>query len=85
MAKPEPMECEVIFEEECDAFHILLRRAVAGWDKYCNLETGVVNIPINDWDRAQSPVLGAATAFEFNVHSFRLTGENRRILSRRVC
>ena len=80
--KSEPEEKELTVSERHGlylAFQMLLQRAMINWDRYINLETGVVSIPINDWDRVQNPVLGLAKDLEFNVSTFLLTGTDQRI------
>ena len=62
-----------------DAFQMLLLRAMHHWDRYVNFETGIVIVPITDWDRVQNPVLGTAKDLEFNVSTFLLTGTDQRI------
>ena len=61
------------------AFHTLLHRALTNWVNCYDIDSGVISVPINDWDRAQHPVLGVATELEINISAFRLTGVNQRI------
>ncbi len=61
------------------AFHMLLRRALTNWPNVYDLDSGVISVPINDWDRAQHPVLGAATDLEFDISALRLVGTKQRI------
>ncbi len=63
------------------AFHTLLHRALTNWMNCYDVDSGVISVPINDWDRAQHPVLGAATELEVDIIAFRLTGANQRIPS----
>lgn len=62
------------------AYRVLLQRAVCNWHGCYNEETGVVSVPINDWDRADNPILGSAKFFKFDVTSFSLTGPNQGAL-----
>lgn len=61
------------------AFYTLLHRALTNWLNVYDIESGVISVPINDWDRAQHPVLGAATELEIDISAFRLTGTNQRV------
>jgi len=63
--------------EFLQAYRVLLQRAVCNWHGCYNSDTGVVSVPISDWDRAENPILGSARFFQFDVSSFRLTGPNR--------
>ncbi len=61
------------------AFHTLLHRALTNWMNCYDIDSGVISVPINDWDRAQHPVLGGATDLEIDISAFRLTGSLQRI------
>lgn len=63
------------------AFHTLLHRALTNWGHCYDINSGVISVPINDWDRAQHPVLGAATEFEVDISAFRLVGTKQNIPS----
>lgn len=81
--KKSPEEKELLAADERQelyrAFQTLLRRAMHNWDRYVNLETGIVIVPITDWDRVQNPVLGGAKDLVFDVSTFRLIGTEQRI------
>ncbi len=61
------------------AFHTLLHRALTNWINCYDIDSGVISVPINDWDRAQHSVLGAATELQFDISALRLVGTNQRI------
>ena len=61
------------------AFHTLLHRALTNWLNVYDVDRGVISVPINDWDRAQHPVLGSSTDLEIDINAFRLVGTDKRI------
>lgn len=61
------------------ALHTLLHRALTNWLNCYDIESGVISVLINDWDRAQHPILGAATELEFDISALRLVGTDQRI------